>query len=424
MRVNKGTTGISPSGPGIKHLILLNIFAPVFYLIIIRLLYPEGNVSGNLFSTSDSMEYNGYMEWLEGSTDYYNSLRTYFYPLLLLIVKSLFGMKAIWPFQAVLWLISCNLTWLSVWKITRNRWFAYLAFLLIVTNISYIEMTTEALTEATVTFLLSVLAYVAASHYKQLFALRSWLAILFILAILTATKPVFQPLTYLVFIFFILHTIVRKASLINILAGITVLTPMFIQAYISIKNGKSGVKIELADSNLKKYLYRKTAYLADQGSLEGFDKQAPEAESKKIEQSLAKPKSEVIRYLATHPVETVTVLHSNISENLGSGNSYIKNRTLALLYHASLQVIYLVHMLVPIVLLIVGFRYRKQMDERFGFILAMEFIFLYVVITTSIVFWAGDRMTMPAISVWIPGYVVLLEWMFRNFKTFRQGQNR
>ncbi|VAV83898.1 hypothetical protein MNBD_BACTEROID02-523, partial [hydrothermal vent metagenome] len=171
-----------------KHYYILNFITIGFYFLIFFSL-KIGINHDVMFHTLDSQTYLEVANWLgKGVETQSTSIRPIFYPLLLLLLSNIY---IIWFFQFIVWVLTSNLTFWSVYKLTKRNDLAYLSTLIIISNLTLIALTLHALTEVLVTFLLSLLIYFIVKNIERAKDLSFIHICILILIILTITKPVF-----------------------------------------------------------------------------------------------------------------------------------------------------------------------------------------------------------------------------------------
>ena len=319
-------------------LILLSLAACTFYFIILNRLGSMEYIRGSLYFTSDSNEYREYTKWISGESDYCSQMRTFFYPLILLISTKLMGFYGIWYVHFIFWIVACDLIFLTTYNITKKKTIAAISFILAASNISIIVYTTHALTETTVFFLLSILVYILSDIRKKYHKLSYQFGLILIISILGATKPIYQIIWYITIVTFLIlqiKTVIKKPFIIALI--LLASTPVIMQKSISKIKFGSFSNAQAADYNLKDYLYRKTKFYVDNDSIrtdeinKQFNVLSDSIHAIQTKQINMLSNVEIIKYLVKHPFKTITVFWKNIYENIGSGNPYISkpsNRSL------------------------------------------------------------------------------------------------
>jgi 4-amino-4-deoxy-L-arabinose transferase-like glycosyltransferase len=407
--------------PSSLILVSLNIFAIIFYFFMLK----EGGYSGNIdkfmFSARDACEYRDYINFLTGHTNYSNPNRPFFYPLLLLISRTIDGTNGIWIMQFIFWLISCNLSFLSVQKMQSGKFWAVISFLLMGTYLSAIFFTAHALTEITVLFLLSILTYIFSSNYHRLYSISFGLMVLLVFSILFAVKPFFQiPLVVVILLFIIYH---RKRLLhhpIYVIGAILCLLPALIQCSIY-KTQHNVWNSGIEELTLRHYLVNKVDYYVTKNTMNGFGSPSDTIFNRVREKKIdAMTMDEVRHYLLKHIGAVFTVGGENISENVTSPFPYIKNpeQHHTLIYVSGRMNVYFC--ILHIVMFFLMFFYFLitigKMNAMHFYLLSLGFVSYLSLIATSISFWQGDRLVVPSMAVWCVIYPVFISHIARSIK--------
>lgn len=398
------------SKPGILILVL-NAAAILFYFFILTRLLSFEEIPENLFYTGDSREYYGYGQWIAGASDYCNPVRTFFYPLVLLLSTALLGSYGPWIMQFIFWLVSCNLVFLSLRALNAGTILSSAGFIVSFTFLPLIGYSTHALTELTVFLLLSVLIYVISKNAHQLSSAGALLKILFIISLLAATKPVYQVAWYAVLAGFIFYSFRSILNLRATLSFLLACSPVLIQKGISLSTHSTLSSTSIANSNLKNYFYRKIKFYVENGKAQDFNL-LPDSIHAVQQKAIAHVStSETITYLLQHPAQAAFTFIENLSENIGSGYPYIdtsKNLSISKWMGFFNKVMMCLHIPVFISWMISLLFFRKKIPkERYLPILFTGLMLYYIYFTSGLVFWAGDRLISPAVSLWICCYFIL-----------------
>lgn len=395
--------------------------AGIFYSIIIGQLGSFDFIRQSLFYTYDSLEYKAYAEWISGKKVPFIPHRTFFYPLLIFISHKLFGFYGIWIFQFVFWLSACTLTYHSMLRLTGNRYLALLSFLIATANISLIVYTAHALTEITTFFCLSLFLYFL-TYFKGVETRPVIILVLiFLLSILAVIKPLFQPIWYagvIVIILFRLKNRTKKP--IFWLFLLLCAAPVLVQKSVNRIQTGSFSTTTIAGNTLRLYLYKKVRYDHEIRGQEAVNVQfndLTEYQQDSLNRSASSANMrEVYLFLFHHPVETIRVYWDNIYENLGSGNPYIdrnKNHSFAKwTENVNNNFIYPIHLLMTLVWIFFVFRSFIKPRQNQAVIIIGGLLSFFILYSSGISFWAGNRLIIPAVALWSVLYPLLFYSLF------------
>jgi hypothetical protein len=391
-------------------LTLLNVFALLFYFLILRQLHPVSSIPVSLFQTGDSREYLEYSQWLSGNHDYCSPVRTFFYPLLILITTTAFGNYGLWIVQLLFWLASCNLAFFTISRITNNRMLSTIGFFLCCTMVSPIGYTANALTETTVFFLLSLFIFTLAKNISMINNIHIQLQLLFIISLLAATKPVYQILWYIsaaAFLFLSFRELKKYKIILLLLLSVS---PVIAQKSISLATYNTLSSTGIADSNLKLYLYRKAQHLHVYGTIDNFDVLADSIHSAELKAAGKLSEKEAIVFLLKHPKETFLAFVDDLQNNIGTAyplsNTPENKELIKWTQNINNKIMYL-HLAAFILWLIFIFKNIHHLkNEQSLFILLSGLLLYYILFSSGLVFWSGDRLVAPATSLWICCYLV------------------
>jgi hypothetical protein len=360
-----------------------------------------------MFSTPDSQTYLDVADWMENGTDTESiAKRPILFPIIILISSKIGGIYGIWFLQFIFWLISANLIFLTIKKLTDNIYFSYAGALLFITNLSLISLTFHALTEVTTTFVLSFLGYFIVTNFSSFKNVRFIHGLILFLVLLTIIKPVF----YLPLLFTLLMPLPffywRKykenpKKLLNLLL---ILFPLFLQLGImKTKYGEFKVS-KIASITL-------TDYLLTQG-IEKIDGTDPETANEKAN-SLSP--SEQRKYLMENFSVYFDLFFSNVKSNIKAfstfllypaGKENIPMANFMLEMNSYYYKIHQIFLLLTIILLVILIR-KKDLGNLIILILFSS-LTAYYIFTTGVSTYQGDRLTLAAISIWIPLYLFIL----------------
>lgn len=383
--------------------------ALAFYLAIQWQLGFPGNIHQNLFSTSDSREYLEYSYWIGRTSGYCNPLRTFFYPFLVYLGRSIAGDTGLYVMQLLMWLAACNLVFLTTRRITANVAASFTAFVLAATNVSLINLTTFGLTEVTTFFLISLLLFLLSKAITQPGNPNPALWVLFVLGLLSVTKPLYVLLFYfsiVLFMFIYRKKFSRKIIILLVLCS----APVLVQKVISINATNTTRLTSVASLNLKQYLYPKVKYHVSQGTLRGYDERDTSEYRKDIGLASSLDKKDILIYLAEHPVSSTIVFMDDIRDNLDAPHPYIdssRNHSLFKWAENINNKFFFVHILAFIAFLFFLVKRLRSADATDRYVLVSGTIVFYIFVTSGISYWAGDRLVAPAVAAWSSCYAVM-----------------
>lgn len=388
------------------HFFLLNVVALTGYFLTLSNLKAGINPE-IMFSTPDSVSYMDVANWmLTGEDTIYVEYRPMLFPLILLILSKIGGAAAIWFFQFLLWLLSVNLLFESIRKITGKVIFAYFGALILIGNLSVINYTLHALTEITTLFLLSFLIYFFSKNSerrKELYFIHR--IILFFVA-LTLIKPVFFiPLLFILGItpvFYFrnyLKTPVKLATLALILLPfIAQLTVMKVKYNSFSVSNISGITF--------------TRYLLTQG-IQEIEK--IEDRDKAMEIAEAWSPEEQKTYFMNHFGIYKEIFWDNVEVNIKVKPTLMlypvgyENHSLATKMERTNGIYYSVHkifILLSSVLLLLLL--LKKMYTEALLLFCIYGLGFYYIFVTGISSYQGDRLVIAVVPVWIFLYLFVI----------------
>jgi len=392
-------------------LFILNIVAIVFYFAIFSNL-KAGLSKEIMFASPDSQSYMDVANWIEDGTESNSiSIRPVLFPLLLLFTSKIGGIYGIWLMQFLFWILTANLIFLTIKKLTQNIYFSSAGTLLFITNLSLISVTLHALTEVTTAFLLSYFTFFIAHNLHQTKSLKFIHTILFLLVILTLIKPVFYlPLLFTILIplpiFYFKKYKENPKKMANL---ILILLPLFIQIGI--------IKIKYDEFKVSKIAsITLTDYLLTQG-IEIIEGKNYETANKKAN-SLSP--SEQKKYILQNSSDYIEIFFSNVKSNITAFSTFLiypigyENISMAK-YMIEMNSYYFLFHQIFIFLTIILFLLFIQRKEYEKLLILFVFSALtaFYILTTGISTYQGDRLVLSSISIWIPLYAFILHDLIR-----------
>ncbi len=347
--------------------------------------------------------------WLAGGTDSFTDIRPFLYPLLLLITDFFGGIYSSWFFQFCLWLMTVNLVFISIFKLTSNSIIAFVGALMTTVNLSFVLLTMYGLSEVTLIFLISVFIYYVVKHYHERKAPQFILFALLIASLMTVVKPLY----YLLFLFlsfvifplsyFRIFLAKRRLFLFLLLA----VSPVIIQlSVMKIRHDTFSIS-KISSVTLRNYYFSLLYSRINNISFEQAKKHAKDVSGR-----------EILDFTIENPKESLYTFWNTMKSNINSRCELIdrKNNPDSYRWMERLNSIYyyfheFFFYLLLLSLILVLARYK-------GLILffCLIIIPLYLVILTSgISFNQGDRLVLPALPLWIVLYIFIAQFLFYHF---------
>jgi hypothetical protein len=387
------------------------IFLLLIYLAIVLPFGYYKNQSVLLFSSNDAQSYRSVADWILGASDTVNPLiRPVLYPFLLVVTGAVKNHYGIWGFQVLSWLLSGALLYQAVKSSTKNTLLSIAAVFLFAGNFTLLLLTLHALTEVTVVLLLSILVTVVLNK-PRLGNRIYWLLTLFILSLLTITKPTFIPLWIALFIYrfvdLLLHLYKRKLDWKSPLYFVLASLPVIIQLLLMEINFHEFTISNIGSITLKTYFLARVYGLVNSLPL-GQARQNTAAWS-------ALPIFDfVLRHFGVSLSTYIATILDNILSHSNFTNSPAPNIYLNV-YMRLVNILYFalhIAMVIPTIFVLVNLTKRRlwQDFERYiSLILPLLLIFLSAGITFS----QGDRIILPALPIWIVLYACVLSSYFK-----------
>ncbi|MFH0894978.1 MAG: hypothetical protein V2A54_11145 [Bacteroidota bacterium] len=402
-----------------KDLILLTVLAAAFFFYILNLLGSFEFINSSMFSTGDSNEYREYSVWIAGNADYCNPARTFFFPFLIMLSFKICGITGIWLMHFLMWLAACILIYLTVKKLTVNRWMPFVSMVLAATSVSLIVYCAHALTEITTFFLLSLLSFILAGYFKKMNKKWGFSAAVFVVALLASTKPLFLILFYFTVIItifvYLKHRIFRLSIFLLLLAASS---PVIIQKWINLTQHGTFSSTKIADLNYRDYFYRKVKFYAEDKTGSDYNFLPDSMHSQMFAAVEKTEKREITAYLISHPSSVIRVYSDNIEENFCSGNPYIdkkKNHSLRKwVENTNHNFIFILHLLMTAVWIFYMLKFIRKRPSEYFTVLFLGMLNFYILYTSGITYWAGDRLIVPAIALWSALYPLLVFLFFKK----------
>ncbi|MFN3917106.1 MAG: hypothetical protein ACK4K0_05130 [Flavobacteriales bacterium] len=400
-----------------KEFIGLNIILFSFYFVVLSS-FNIGIDEDIMFSTPDSRTYLGVSSWILGSAETnYTLVRPFFYPLLISITYGVFGVIALWLVQFLMWLISINLIYLSLKRLTCNTVLSFFVAIIAASNVSYLAHTLHGLTEVITVFFISVLVYTVAVYKENYTSAKFYICILFILSVLTAIKPVFYlPTLFHVFFIFPVFYFRKHWKNIKFYCLILIaLAPIVIQ--LSIMKSKHDV---LKISEIGSYTFYNYLFLKGYQNHNQIDYYTAKEQIEKL------TKEEKNTYMLLNKKVFIAAFFENLKENLKSSASmfvYPVEFTQKSYYNFMNKMnewYYYIHLLFAFLWLIsMIFLVRKKAYDSLMLNIILAAFLYYIILTSGISYMQGDRLTMPTIPIWLVLYPVVFVELIKGAKSLK-----
>lgn len=255
--------------------------------------------------------------------------------------------------------------------------------------------------------------------------------ILFVISTLASIKPLFQIIWYaaiLIILISQLRKIIHKPLIILFL--LLASTPVITQTVINKMMYNTYRNTSIAALNLRDYFYRKTQFYIENNTIPyaQIDNQyflypgaLPDSVVKKQKYEISLlSNSEIIKELLTHWKYSLVVYQNNLVDyNLKAANQSIpinadnlKYRMWTKIYNTSLYYIHIIMLCIWIYYLFSNFKRRTSLE--YLYVLLCGLLSNYILYTSGITFWAGDRVIVSAIGIWGSLYVVLIYLAFEK----------
>lgn len=395
-----------------RTLLLLNGVLLLLYFSVFAIL-PQPVSDAVLFSTPDAQQYlsAGY-EFYDFSQTGASAVRPFLYPLFVRIVHGAGGAWALWFVQLLCWLGSANFIFMALLRATRKTGFAVAGTIIYAANISAIVITLHGLTETVTIFLLSGLLYVITAHDLQQ-PLRTIHRVLFLLVLLTTVKPLFYIplLLVLAALPFITFRFYRQQPRKLILLVLVLLPLVFQLTLMKVKYDTVTVS-QITDKTLRNYLLAQGLQQTEGGT---WDEVMASAQ--------AMPDDAVRHHLLSHKKMYVSLLYENLHGNIAARATYLvfpaqyEQPFFASLMQMMNTGYYYLHLLFILPWLLALFIARRNRNRETLLLLAVAGLLnFYILFTSAISFWQGDRLVLPALPVFAVLYPFIVYQFYREWK--------
>ena len=389
-----------------RDLCVLNILLVVVYFSLYAFLNIQIDEK-TMFATHDSGTYLNVTHWMQGTSDSTDiQIRPYLYPAILLALYEGTGPYGLWLFQFLCWIISINLIFLSIKRFSPKKIFAFIGAGFAALNFSYVLLTFHALPEVVTTFLLSVYLYYISGNIKNWHNLDFFQTSLLILVLLAVLKPLFFLIVIflLLVIFPIFYFRQYLAKPRKFLLLLLVLSPMILQIIIMKINFDSWNVSKIGGNTFRDYFFAEGLQQINQIKYEDAVKKAQEFSVQ-----------EQMQFILAHKLTYLNLYLGNLKENIDGEPVFLE----VPVFHKAIYkfttnlntVYFYLHLLFLIPVIITILKTIKDKESEFTYLLLGTAIILYFILLTSgISFWQGDRLVMPSLPVWIFLYFLVIHY--------------
>jgi len=395
----------------------VSLTALIFYFFIVFGFNYHNSFEDIVFCSVDARGYQQVANWIWGKLEStpYTELRPFMYPLVMGISQSLMGNAGIWMIQGLFWFIAVLLLFSVVLHISHNKFIAYFTSLLLIVNISSIVLTLHGLSETLTLFLVCVYIYIL-FHKERFNTLNYWCYLLLASSFLTCTRPVFQFLMIFTLCYSVIHIFIKNRNLLKkyILYLLIGLFPVMVQlSIVKINHGEWKIS-ERFDSAIRYHYYSRLKSKIDGISI---------ADARKI--AANQSKNEIYTYIFDHPKESFNNYKEILLENLKASSSLSKSPTkheflikFSIIMNGFAYYLHIIMFFLLILTTIIYINDKRSAGSRTQFeTIIFLAIPMYVnLLSSGLVFCAGDRIILPSQPLWIVLYTFTIILLVEKYK--------
>jgi len=309
----------------------------------------------------------------------------------------------LWFIQFLFWLGSLNFILMSIRHLTYQKLHLVLSFIIFVSSISIIVLTFRAITESMGIFLISLWVYLFIKFKLDNISHTQIFLLTFILSLLTILKPIFQ-IQLAIYLIYIAYHHYRKPKTIAIV--IIAISPVLLQLlFMAEFHGVLSLS-KIGDITFKRYLAAKVYAISQYNSVQ--NQYIYEARNWTHDKSYF----DILKFFIQHPRPTAIAFSQNvITENLLAASQYAGSlngitQTLNTIY-------FCLHFLFFPTTLYVIFHSPQDTKLKISYLYLW---FIFIVLSSGISFWVGDRLWIPTLPLWLIVYVWVYSHIVSNTK--------
>ena len=389
-----------------RDIYLLNLILLTVYFASFALLNIHINRT-TLFFSHDSITYLNVTHWIQGVSNTMDSqIRPFLYPAILLVLYEGIGSVGLWFFQFLCWIISINFIFLSIKHLSKRSCFGFLGSSVATLNFSFLLLTFHALPEVLTTFLLSVYVFFISTNIKKWRDLEFFHGSLLILVLLVVIKPLFYLMvlfTLLVVLpLFYLRKYFRKPRKFIVL--FLILTPLILQVAIMKIKYDSFTVSEISGNTFRDYFFAQGLQHIDHIKYEEAVREAQHFSA-----------SEQVKFILSHKLLYLTLYAGNLKGNIDAEPVFLEvpvHYKSLYKFTSNLNTFcFYLHLLflVPVFFTLATTIIRREYDFTFLFF-CLSFPLYYILLTSGISFWQGDRLVLPGLPLWIFLYFFVIQY--------------
>jgi hypothetical protein len=366
------------------------------------------------WSTPDAQTYKSTMDWwLHDRFTTAFQTRPWGYGAFLALAFSLGEEQACGLFQLVFWLGTLQLMFWAVRSATSNLKAAWVCALLMMLNLTFVVLTAHGLTEVLTTFLVAVGTAWTVRSTAGIQRPVFWPVLLLIVCMLTLLRPVFEPLLWMCALFALRAAWPLSRGWMAVLCiGLCALAIGYQMHLVEAQTGRYKISF-IGERTFGWFLVPQTYMHVNTIPLQAASQAVQDWN-----------REQQILFLLQHPFTTLSCYYDNVLESIkGLANLLYTNQPFSRSWMSFLNgFMYRLHTLLPFVLLWAwraGWRWPER-NVRMLWI-GWALIWLYMVATSGISFWQGDRLLLPLWPLFLVGYGWMAWWWLQRANRRQAG---